>query len=345
MSKSLFLLKLREDYSQDSSYSYSHQIASGMYNSAKFVVDDLNANGREAEVAIIHDANAIDGAVLGYNASHIFIEGLWVPPAKFQELMALPRHAGRIWHVRIHSEIPFLASEGIAMGWIAEYLALGVHVVPNAPRAHNQINWQAQNLVAPAIGDVLYLPNCYPYADFEPIVPYVESPTIHIACFGAFRPMKNHLNQAFLALQIAEKLGKTLVFHVNSRVDAGGGGPSKNVLELFASVGATIVEHGWEDRETFLASMASIDLLLQVSMSETFNIVAADAVLVGKPILVSNEIPWVYPLTGDPQSVEDCLKRLDFIWGNKSFFITRNRVRLTRYAQESTRRWLDYIPV
>ena len=91
--------------------------------------------------------------------------------------------------------------------------------------------------------------------------------------------------------------------------------------------------------------MADIDLLLQVSISETFNIVAADAVLVGKPILVSNEVPWAYPLTPDPQSVDDCLKALQPIWDSKSFFITKNRLGLTRYAKESARRWLAYLPV
>lgn len=344
MSKSLFLLKRREDYSADPSYSGSYQIATGMWNSAQFVVDVLTANGREAELAMVVDANSIDGAVTGYNPTHVFIEGLWVTPAKFQELMALPRHAGRTWVVRIHSEIPFIATEGVAMDWIGEYLRLGVVVAPNAPRAHQQFDWQAMNQIGGAIQPLKFLPNCYPVEDFMPLVPYVDKPVIDIACFGAFRPLKNHLQQAFIALRFAEKIGKPLRFHINARADAGGAAPARNVADLINnSVGAELVEHGWEDRETFLQSIADIDLLLQVSMSETFNIVAADALLVGKPILVSSEIAWAYPVYGDPQNVDDCLDKLSLIWASKTFFIQKNRIGLTRYANQSARHWLSYL--
>ena len=349
MSKSLFILKRREDYSSDPSYSGSFQIATGMWNSAKFVVDELQANGREAGIAIVQDANSIDAAIMGYMGAddpadcYVFIEGLWVVPSKFTELMALPRHAGRNWVVRVHSEIPFLASESVALGWISEYLTLGVNVAPNAPRALQQIEWMRDHLVAPATGAVTYLPNCYPRT-FQPLVPYVDKPTIDIACFGAFRLLKNHVQQAFVALRFAESIGKTLNFHVNTHISAGGAAPAKNVTDLFAAVGATVIEHEWEDRETFLQSLADIDILLQVSMSETFNIVAADAVLVGKPILVSNEIPWAYPLTADPQNVDDCLAKMKAAWAAKTFFIQKNRIGLKRYSEESTRKWLGYLP-
>lgn len=343
MSKSLFLLKRREDYSADPSYSGSYQIATGMWNSAKFVVDELNSAGRDADLAMVIDANGIDAAVMSYNPTHVFIEGLWVTPAKFVELMGLSRHAGRTWVVRVHSEIPFISGESIAMEWIAEYLRIGVVVAPNAPRAAEQLQWQRDHLVPPAVSSIVYLPNCYPQV-FDPIVPKIESTFIDIGCFGAFRPLKNQLQQAFAALRFAENIGKTLRFHVNSRLDAAGVQPYRNVQGLMASVGAILVEHPWEERNVFLESLRDLDVLLQVSMSETFNIVAADATLVGTPILTSSELPWVYPVHADPQSVDDIVKKLQMVYAQRSFFVTRNRVGLQSYARESKRRWTQYLP-
>lgn len=349
MSKSLFLLKIREDYSQDPSYSGSYQIATGMYNSAKFVSDMLNANGRTSEVALIPDANSIDAAVQGYNATHVFIEGLWVTPAKFAELLGMPAHAGREWIVRVHSEIPFLAQEGVAMDWISQYIALGVKVAPNAPRAHQQISWLCENLAVPQDPAVMtpMLQNYYP-PDFLPIPPRVDGPVLKVGLFGAFRVLKNHLQQAFAAARYATSLGKTLELHINDRVDAGGTGPARNVADLYDAIssntGATIVEHGWEDRDTFLTTLGSMDLNLQVSMSETFNIVAADSITAGTPILVSSEIPWAFPLYADPQSVDSMLNMMGFALGN-TFLLNKNRSGLRRYVGQAERRWLNYVPV
>ncbi len=350
MSRSLFLLKLREDYSTNPVYSTSPQIATGMWNSAKFVVDELIAAGEEADIGVLVDGNSIDVAAVAYNPTHVFIEGLWVTPAKMRELMALTRHQNRKWIVRIHSDIPFLATEGIAMEWIAEYLKDGVIVAPNDAHAYDQLKWQFEHLaIAPAstlAEQLIYLPNCYPVQDFMPIKTVVEGPELHIACFGAFRPLKNHLNQAFAALKFAEQQNKKLVFHVNNRLDQGGQPVAKNIQGLFNSIDPAVAElvvHGWEDRDTFINSLRACDLLMQVSMSETFNIVAADALLAGIPVVLSKEIVWAYPMTADPQDVSDIVEKLDLTWRLRSFTIQKNRVNLSRFAAVSSRLWVDYL--
>lgn len=57
MAKNLFILKRREDYSQDPSYSGSYQIATGMWNSAMFVSEMLLSNGKDSAVEMVVDAN------------------------------------------------------------------------------------------------------------------------------------------------------------------------------------------------------------------------------------------------------------------------------------------------
>ena len=358
MSKALFLLKLREDYNDDPSYStpscspvsgqYSapYHLATGMYNSAKFVVDVLKANGREAGIGILVDANSIDAACMAYNPNFVIIEGLWVTPAKLAELMALKRHAGRTWVVRIHSEIPFLASEGVAMEWIGEYMKLGVIVAPNGVRAAEQIKYEGGRSVPPT-NETVYLPNCYPTDEFMPPADLSMTMAINIGCFGAFRPLKNQLQQAFAALKFAEWLGRPLRFHINGRVDAGGQGALNNVFGLFSHLDSTtaeIVHHDWEDRDTFIRTLRDIDILMQVSMSETFNIVAADAVLAGIPVIATDELPWYHPTNVDPQSVSSIVEMMKMIWLNRSFFITKNRIGLQRYNMDATQKWLNFIP-
>ena len=358
MSKALFLLKLREDYNDDPSYSTpsysptsgeysaSYHLATGMYNSAKFVVDMLKANEREAEVGILVDGNSIDAAVMAYNPDFVIIEGLWVTPAKMAELKALPRHAGRTWAVRLHSEIPFIASEGVAMQWAGEFMAAGVLVAPNAVRATEQIAYEGSRQV-PRTHKTIFLPNCYPVQDFMPVVSISTTMAVNIGCFGAFRPLKNHLQQAFAALKFAEWLGRPLRFHINGRVDAGGQSPLNNVFGLFSQLDPTtaeIVHHEWEPRDTFIRTLRDMDMLMQVSMSETFNIVAADAVLAGIPVIATDELPWYYPTTVDPQSVTDIVEKMKMIWLNRSFFITKNRIGMQRYNFTATQKWLEFVP-
>jgi hypothetical protein len=349
MITALFILKLREDYSNDPSYSGSYQIATGMWNSAKFVVDTLNDAGISADMGIAIDANSIDAIVTQTDAKVVFIEGLWVTPEKFIELMALPRHAGRTWVVRIHSEIPFLSSEGIAMGWIAKYMEQGVLVACNAPRAHDQIMAFARAMEYDENelqGLLPYLPNCYP-TDFEPeqSTDLVSKDTIDIACFGAFRPLKNHLQQAICAVNFAREHGKNLRFHINSRYDAGGVGPARNVRDLFANLPAQyeLVEHGWESHEDFLTSLGSIDILMQVSFSETFNIVAADATFVGKPVVVSDEITWAYPLYADPSDHLQLEQVLKLAYLQPAFYVQQSRKRLESFATQSASIWVRYL--
>src|ERR1017187_3457174 len=102
----LFVLKRREDYAIDDSYS-GKGISTGLLNSATFVKDMLLIQGLDSELVVVTDNNGIDAEVSRYKPTHVIIEALWVVPEKMDELVAL--HSTVTWIIRYHSEAPFLA--------------------------------------------------------------------------------------------------------------------------------------------------------------------------------------------------------------------------------------------
>ena len=113
--KVLFILKKRQ-----TSHTGYASVSSGLLNSAKFVSDMLNKNGIESHLVEVNDNNCIDREVTKFKPTHVIIEALWVVPQKFEVLTKL--HPNVQWIIRLHSDISFLANEGIAIEWIYEYL-------------------------------------------------------------------------------------------------------------------------------------------------------------------------------------------------------------------------------
>ncbi len=169
--------------------------------------------------------------------------------------------------------------------------------------------------------------------------------TIDIAAFGAVRPMKNHLIQAIAAIKFANEIGKKLKFHINvTRVENNGDPVLKNIRSLFLNSPHELVEHVWLTHEEFVNLSSTMDMCLQVSLSETFNIVTADAVNSNVPIVVSDEIKWASSLfKALPTDSCSIVSKMKFTWIAKCFglqFI--NKLFLAWYSLKSEGVWLDY---
>ena len=78
-----------------------------------------------------------------------------------------------------------------------------------------------------------------------------------------------------------------------------------------------MVEHKWYSHYEFKDLISRMDLGLQVSFNETFNIVAADMVSEGIPVIGSDEIAWLNPLykakTTSSKDITDKLTRAYFL--------------------------------
>jgi hypothetical protein len=354
----LFILKLRENDYDCQPYSYGDGLSSGLYNSARMVVDMLVAAGVEAGLVQVTDNNDIDREVTAYQPDIVVIEGLWVVPEKFREL--IPLHPRVRWIVRIHSEIPFLAMEGIALDWIARYLLFfPVFIACNSQRAFHDVQAFARESSdgsyfarfgesyksVPADGKVLLLPNFYPVGRtwWQPAPSKNE---IRIGCFGAIRPLKNQLIQAMAAVEFAAREKKRLRFYITVRdCEQGGDQVLKNIRALFAHTGNQLIERPWVSHEDFLGILDLIDVGMAVSLSESFCIVAADMVNAGVPVVVSPEIAWVASgAKANPTDSASIVYRLGHVTGLFSSMLrSRNRSGLADYSHESRETWLNFL--
>ena len=133
MPKALFIVKRKEGFSGASGY--SQEMRSGLFNSAKFVSNMLDRLGLDSKVVDVVDNNCINREVCLYRPTHVFIEALWVVPSKIEQLAKL--HPDVKWIIRIHSNTPFIANEGVAIDWILGYLAIDSPNVIIAPNSKN----------------------------------------------------------------------------------------------------------------------------------------------------------------------------------------------------------------
>lgn len=311
----------------------------GLWNSASFVVDALNDLRRDApdddirydtKLVSVIDGNCIDREVTQFRPDIVVIEALWVTPNKFIELNAIHKHVR--WIVRIHSKATFLAQEGIALHWVNEYTKI--------PRVIVSANNSEFNDDMCDVGyPLLYLPNIYT-PSYKIIKSHQRDPgVINIGCFGALRPMKNHLVQAMAAIKFAESLGKTLHFHINfncENID----NVLRNLRSLFEGRKHLLKEHGWLRHEDFCRLVSSMDVGMQVSVSESFNIVMADFVNLDIPVVCSKEIKFVNWLFKCANDTDEIVRTLGLACFGGRFNLQRyNKRLLDQHNREAVGIW------
>ena len=115
------------------------------------------------------------------------------------------------------------------------------------------------------------------------------------------------------------------------------------LFEQLADTGHQLVNHQWTPREQFLQLCEQMDIGLQVSFSETFNIVGADLISQGVPIVGSTEIPWaVHPWCADPTSTADIVNKLEFAYNWPKLNVFANQISLKNYTNKTAKIWYNY---
>ena len=349
-----FILKHRDNkFDCDPEYTNT-KLSSGLFNSARFVQEMLR-DVLEYETEIVHaeDNNSIDRLVTKFKPDIVIIEAYWVVPEKFEILHKL--HPKVTWIIRNHSAMPFAATEGIIMDWSLRYMDMkNVILACNDVRTDREFkklikiykpDWDEENINQRCI----HLPNYYPI-HYNPHSNRQKEESIDIGCFGAIRPLKNQLIQAVAAIEYADSIGKHLRFHINgTRIEGRGDAIINNIRALFKLIPHELVEHPWMPHEKFMELVRQMDIGLQVSYTETFNIVSADMIMNGVPVIVSPDIKWVSSLFyADPNESVNIVKALSraehinrfFNFLHKYFHITHPNIKaLHRYNKNSIKNW------
>lgn len=331
----LFILKKKQIYDNN----YYKAIQSGLYNSAKFMNDMLNDNHVKSNMVQVIDNNEIDKFVHKYKPTDVIIEAIWVVPEKFEILAKL--HPNVHWIIRLHSEIPFISNEGVAMDWIFKYSRLSkkIHlsIAPNTDTMYD-------DLASVGVKNLILLPNYYPTTEHEFHVKHKKN-HVDIGCFGAIRPMKNQLIQAISAIEFGNRLGKPVKFHINSERVENGNNALRNIRSLFENQKEhKLIEHPWYPHHEFIQLVKSMDLGLQVSFNETFNIVGADFVSHNIPLIGSKEISWLSKLyCADTTTTNDIVCTMNLAYKLRKYNVQLlNKINLFAYVNNSKSSWLNY---
>lgn len=338
-----FILKTRINKYLNEEVEEKQLLSSGLFNSANFMRQMLADDGFDTDIVHAVDNNEIDRLVTRFKPDICIIEAFWVVPEKFEILHKL--HPKIKWVIRNHSALPFMANEGMAMDWSLRYMNYNnVFLCSNDIRAHNEISSIAKS--AGLSGRYFYLPNFYPY-DFTPREQPVITDTINIACFGAMRPLKNHLIQAAAAIKYADKHNLKLRFHVNgTRIEMKGEPIVHNLQKTFNKFSDKheLVEHPWLSHSDFIKLIREMDVCIQVSYTETFNIVSADAAINDVPIVVSPDIKWSNYLSyADPNDSDSIVSAIERVLVRPDVRIA-NVDGIKQFSETSRKIWNDTIP-
>jgi hypothetical protein len=324
----------------------------GLINSSTHIANFLNTLiDIETKVVTVVDANGIDKEVHEYKPDMVVIEALWITGEKLKELIELNKYKKIKWVVRIHSDIGYLSAETFALKYVNNYIALNKTNLFIAPNKEDFSKYLSN-----AIGyDFTYLPNV--------IITNHEKDdnnqkdnfdVMNIGCLGALRLLKNPAFQALCAIKAADILGKTLHFHITlAKIDTYDDEHQvklnpvlKNLEEIFANSHHILVKHEWNENAEFQHLIKKMDIGIQLSFSESFNIVAADFINNNKLILVSEAIDWMPGIfKASTINYDEVTKKIIFMYKHRHSCILKKLMHrsLNKYNKKAEKMWLNFI--
>lgn len=224
--------------------------------------------------------------------THAILEAPWV---RTLEIQMLCRDFPDVHFVaRNHSQVGFLQVDNGGARLLREYALLQDGEV-NFNLSANSARF-CQYFERVYQGHCLFLPNLYVVERPEQPLPQNSSHDhrlLRIASFGSIRVMKNHPTSAAAALTLARRRRSDLEFYVSQNREENGKGVFGMMVDMFAGLKwAKLVPVPWESWAEFRRTVSTMDLCLQMSMTETFNLVTADACAEGIPSVVGPSIEW-----------------------------------------------------
>jgi hypothetical protein len=279
---------------------------------------------------------------LGDCVTHAVIEAPWVGLKEMEDLLYQFPHVHFI--VRSHSQVGFLQVEAGAVQLLRDYALLEDSTLNFSIAANSQRFCEFMELTYRV--NCLYLPNLY---DLERVHRHEyrchkSGQTLRVGSFGAIRLLKNHSTAAAAALMLARMRDSNLEFYMNVNREEHGNGVLHAIRNLFKDLPwAKLIEVPWQPWGSFRQTVAHMDICFQVSATETFNIVTADAAAEGVPSVIGEAIDWLprewVANIDDAQEIARIANHLlsDPRAGRKASHA------LEVYICNATKVWLDYL--
>ena len=241
----------------------------------------------------------------GEPLTHVIISAPWL---SIHDLKALLTNFSYIHFVVLsHSNVGFLQADFEGVRLLRQYIRLR-NEYPNLSVGGNSerfVEWLRETFH----GDAVLLPNLYPLhrKQMKP-VPVVGDAqrTIKIGAFGAVRPQKNFMTAAAAAVSIQRHLRVPVEFHMSTGGEEDGNFTSLAIEQMLEESDVTLIRHPWRYWDDFIEVVGSMDLLIQVSYTESFNMITADGINAGVPSVVSPAISWApFLWTADPDNAKE----------------------------------------
>lgn len=299
-------------------------------------------NGRGNEIKVLRAKLEATAKTGGRPVTHVIISApSWIQPVDFSSLAF--DYPDTTFVQLNHSGAAYLSIDKYGIRNIRDVAALS-QTVHNIRVAAN--NERVARFVATSFGvDCLYLPNLYDTESYVPFVPKKIGSTIRIGSFGASRPWKNQLCAAEASVMIGKALGCDVELYVNSKRPDGGERMIESRQELFHQLpGCKIVDVPWASWPHFRDITASMNLLVQPSFDETFNVCTADGIAEGVPSVTTSALEWTpeswWARAEDPHSIMRVGVGLLHSSGHA---VEEGRTNLKKYVSTALHRWSDYV--
>lgn len=309
----------------------------GLSTSASLVIKSLNSSELECEIDFPIDANDIDRCIYKSKPNIVIIEALYVIPSKLKELTELYPNIKFV--VRAHSIFVFLSGEGCAFSWLFDYI--------KNPKVQVSFNHLTFSKDMNELGcKNVYLPNIYVQDEqIDRRYNKFHDSIINIGNFGHLRILKNNLHQAMAAIKFADSISKKLRFHINAHIDDGStNNVLKNLIALFDNSKHELVQHDWMPHKEFCRLVATMDVGMCVSLSESFCITAADFVNLNVPIIASKEIKFISRLFQCDNNTESMIRAIYVAYyGDKVNLQYLNKRLLDKHNQNAILEWRNFV--
>lgn len=303
----------------------------------------LRSKGINADVWAILGAKTIADRIKTspIRPTHIVIGAPWIPTLDLQVLVF--GHPDIEFSVVCHSNVGFLQNDPQAITNFRQDLALeqGALNFRAAGNSQRLCSWIESAYERPC----LWLPNLYFLDRQDPVYrrPWNGS-FLRIGAFGAVRALKNLTSAAAAALKLAEGLHVQLEFHISVGRVEGGTTVVRALRAMLENVPCvSLVEDPWFQWPQFRQVIRSMDLLMQPSYTESFNMVTADGAAESIPSVVSDAIDWApNDWKADVDDALDIAKTAQYLLHHMHAGAEGFRA-LQKHNRDGARAWMEYL--